>query len=248
VTLESQLAEAKAKVDLARSRSNVQPNCRPKCRLATRIRYRRKTSLETSQADLTLSRPALMMRRSSLPYARVLYRLAKSAKSFLRWKSSDAGEPGRYLYGNFLPSEQASKLKMGAEARITLDHAPDTRLQEPSVLYLLKHSLLPSRSRQRVSVNKTDVPRQNNRFLKSLSAHYIERIKTGVRGVGYVKLTESAVWPAKLQNLIKPGMTRKIQPVTCRFQNRNRNQMRTIIKSRARSRSLKQVNYITLEI
>jgi HlyD family secretion protein len=31
---------------------------------------------------------------------------------------------------------------------------------------------------------------------------YIELIKTGVRGVGYVKVDDSAVWPASLQNLL----------------------------------------------
>ena len=31
------------------------------------------------------------------------------------------------------------------------------------------------------------------------SSPYIERIKTGVRGVGYVKVDDSAVWPAWLR-------------------------------------------------
>ena len=37
---------------------------------------------------------------------------------------------------------------------------------------------------------------------KELVGQYIERIKTGVRGVGYVKVKDSAVWPARLQNLV----------------------------------------------
>jgi HlyD family secretion protein len=35
---------------------------------------------------------------------------------------------------------------------------------------------------------------------RALVSHYIERIKTGVRGVGYVKVNEAAVWPDWLQN------------------------------------------------
>ena len=31
---------------------------------------------------------------------------------------------------------------------------------------------------------------------------YIEHVKTGVRGVGYVKFKDSAAWPARLQNLV----------------------------------------------
>jgi HlyD family secretion protein len=39
---------------------------------------------------------------------------------------------------------------------------------------------------------------------EELVSSYIEYIKTGIRGVGYVKLDESAVWPAWLQNLVTP--------------------------------------------
>ena len=44
---------------------------------------------------------------------------------------------------------------------------------------------------------------------EELVTHYIERIKTGVRGVGYVKVDESAVWPAWLQNLVAPQRIRR---------------------------------------
>ena len=37
---------------------------------------------------------------------------------------------------------------------------------------------------------------------KELVSQYVESIKTGVRGVGYVKVSDSAVWPERLQNLI----------------------------------------------
>ena len=37
---------------------------------------------------------------------------------------------------------------------------------------------------------------------KEVVGQYIEQIKTGVRGVGYVKVKDSAVWPARLQNLL----------------------------------------------
>ena len=42
---------------------------------------------------------------------------------------------------------------------------------------------------------------------KELASQYVERIKTGVRGVGYVKVKDSAVWPARLQNLIPAPTT-----------------------------------------
>ena len=39
---------------------------------------------------------------------------------------------------------------------------------------------------------------------EELVASYLEYIKTGVRGVGYVKLDQYAVWPDRLQNLLTP--------------------------------------------
>jgi HlyD family secretion protein len=40
---------------------------------------------------------------------------------------------------------------------------------------------------------------------RDLVLHYIERVKTGIRGVGYVKVRDSAVWPDWLQkNLVRP--------------------------------------------
>jgi HlyD family secretion protein len=39
---------------------------------------------------------------------------------------------------------------------------------------------------------------------KELVTAYTEQLKTGVRGVGYVKVDESAVWPNWLQNLVAP--------------------------------------------
>jgi HlyD family secretion protein len=41
---------------------------------------------------------------------------------------------------------------------------------------------------------------------KSLVSRYIEHIKTGVRGVGYVKVNDSAAWPDWLQStLVSPA-------------------------------------------
>jgi HlyD family secretion protein len=39
---------------------------------------------------------------------------------------------------------------------------------------------------------------------KEFAGQYVERVKTGVRGVGYVKINPSAVWPPWLQNVVKP--------------------------------------------
>jgi HlyD family secretion protein len=47
---------------------------------------------------------------------------------------------------------------------------------------------------------------------KEIAAQYVERLKTGVRGVGYVKLKDTAVWPPKLQNLVTAPKTASLEP------------------------------------
>jgi HlyD family secretion protein len=37
---------------------------------------------------------------------------------------------------------------------------------------------------------------------KEVADQYVESIKTGVRGMGYIKVKPSALWPARLQNLV----------------------------------------------
>jgi HlyD family secretion protein len=49
---------------------------------------------------------------------------------------------------------------------------------------------------------------------RALVMHYVERIKTGVRGVGYVKIDDEVAWPEWLQrNLVRPEEA-KPQPVS----------------------------------
>ena len=41
------------------------------------------------------------------------------------------------------------------------------------------------------------------RVPKKTVESYIDRIKTGVRGVGYVKVDDAAQWPAFLKNVLE---------------------------------------------
>lgn len=208
VTLESQLAEAKAKVDLAkieieRTAKLVAENAASQRELDTR-----KTSLETSQANVTTIQTRIDDATLKSPVrGRVLYRLAEVGEVLAAGGKALTLVNLEDIYMEiFLPSEQASKLKIGAEARITLDHAPGyaaagtVSFVSPEAQFTPKQVETKSERDKLMFRVKIQVPEE-------LVSSYIERIKTGVRGVGYVKLTESAVWPAKLQNLIKPGMT-----------------------------------------
>ena len=101
----------------------------------------------------------------------------------------------------FLPSEQAAGLKVGAEGRITVDYDSDhaaagyVSFVSPEAQFTPKEVETRSEREKLMFRVKIQVP-------KELATQYVERLKTGVRGVGYVKLQPSAVWPSWLQNLI----------------------------------------------
>ena len=94
----------------------------------------------------------------------------------------------------FLPAEQAAALKVGAEARITLDYRPNAAAParvsfvSPEAQFTPKQVETQSEREKLMFRVKIQVPDE-------LVMNYIEDIKTGVRGVGYVKTDPSAVWP-----------------------------------------------------
>jgi HlyD family secretion protein len=42
-----------------------------------------------------------------------------------------------------------------------------------------------------------------------VATQYVDRIKTGVRGVGYVKVNQSAEWPDWLENVLPASAPRQ---------------------------------------
>jgi len=90
-------------------------------------------------------------------------------------------------------------VKAGAEARLTVDYQPGrsaigyVSFVSPEAQFTPKEVETKNEREKLVFRVKIQVP-------KSFVTHYIQHIKTGVRGVGYVKISESAVWPAWLQN------------------------------------------------
>lgn len=99
----------------------------------------------------------------------------------------------------FLPSEQAGKLAIGSEGRITVDFDPRRPIPgyvtfvSPEAQFTPKQVETRSEREKLMFRVKIQVP-------KELAAQYVERIKTGIRGVGYVKVNPSAAWPEWLQS------------------------------------------------
>jgi len=103
----------------------------------------------------------------------------------------------------FLPSEQATRLKIGAEGRLTVDYAPGRAIAGYVSFVSPEAQFTPKQVETRSEREKL-MFRVKIRVPEKTVESYIELIKTGVRGVGYVKVDDSAVWPASLQNLLAP--------------------------------------------
>jgi HlyD family secretion protein len=148
-------------------------------------------TIQTRINDATLVSPAL---------GRVLYRLAEPGEVL--------GPGGKALtlvnledvyMEIFLPSREAAALKNGADARITVDFEPGRAVQgyvsfvSPEAQFTPKEVETKSEREKLMFRVKIQVP-------AALLTRYVEGIKTGVRGVGYVKVKDSAGWPDWLQN------------------------------------------------
>lgn len=147
--------------------------------------------------DATLTSPVL---------GRVLYRLAEPGEVL--------GPGGKALtlinlkdvyMEIFLPSQQAGSVKIGSEARFTVDYEPD-RVGVGTVSFVSPEAQFTPKEVETRTEREKLVFRVKIQVPEELVTRHIQQVKTGVRGVGYVKLREDAVWPDRLQkNLVRPS-------------------------------------------
>ena len=150
-------------------------------------------TIQTRIDDATLRSPVR---------GRVLYRLAETgevlgaggkALTLVNWQD---------VYMEiFLPAEEAAKVKIGAEARMAFDFSP--RLVVPGRVTFVspEAQFTPKQVETRKERDKL-MFRVKIQVPGELVRYYIQGVKTGVRGVGYVKGDASAVWPDWLQNVL----------------------------------------------
>jgi HlyD family secretion protein len=187
-TTTSSLAEERARLSAARQQVTV-----AEANVAT---------IQTRIDDATLVSPVL---------GRVLYRLAEPGEVL--------GAGGKVItlvnledvyMEIFLPSAQAAALKVGAEGRITVDSQPD-RAAVGYVTFVSPEAQFTPKEVETQSEREKLMFRVKIQIPKELVGNYIESIKTGIRGVGYVKVNESAAWPEWLQkNLLTAGTAPKL--------------------------------------
>ncbi|HAL44786.1 MAG TPA: hypothetical protein DCP47_02555 [Phycisphaerales bacterium] len=149
--------------------------------------------VQTRIDDATLKSPVL---------GRVLYRLAEEGEVLAPGgKALTLVNLNDVYMEIFLPSEEAARLRIGAEARLTVDFAPD-RAAAAYVTFVSPESQFTPKQVETKTEREKLMFRVKIRIPKELTNAYIERVKTGVRGVGYVKVDPNAVWPEWLQNLL----------------------------------------------
>ncbi|MGX5734463.1 HlyD family secretion protein [Bosea thiooxidans] len=98
----------------------------------------------------------------------------------------------------FLPTEQAGRVAFGAEARIVLDAAP--RYVIPAAISMVADvAQFTPKTVETAQERQKLMFRIKARIPPELLKKYIRQVKTGLPGMAYVKLSEDAQWPARLQ-------------------------------------------------
>ena len=97
----------------------------------------------------------------------------------------------------FLPASQAGTLALGAEARLLLEPLPD-RAVPASVSFVSARGQFTPKQVETQSERDRMMFRVKLRIARTLVEKYLEHVKTGVTGVGYVRLDPKAEWPSWL--------------------------------------------------
>lgn len=158
-------------------------------------------TIQTRIDDATLRSPVT---------GRVLYRLAEGGEVLAPGGKAVTLVNLEDIYMEiFLPSKEAAALKVGAEGRITVDY--DKRAVAGYVSFVSPEAQFTPKQVETKSEREKLMFRVKIQLPKELASQYVDQIKTGVRGVGYVKTKDSAVWPKRLQNLV-PTKTTALVP------------------------------------
>lgn len=98
----------------------------------------------------------------------------------------------------FLPTEDAGRLAIGAEARIVLDAIPDYVIPA-DVTFVASTAQFTPRSVETASERDQLMFRVKLTVAPELLAQYQDRARGGVPGVGYVRIDETVAWPVNLE-------------------------------------------------
>jgi HlyD family secretion protein len=130
---------------------------------------------------------------------RVLYRLAEPGEVLAAGgKVATVLDVSDVYMTIFLPTAEAGKVRVGAEARIILDALPDYVVPAEVSFVAAEAQFTPKSVETRTEREKL-MFRVRIRIDPELLRAYRDRVKTGVPGEAYVRLDERQPWPEALQ-------------------------------------------------
>lgn len=130
---------------------------------------------------------------------RVLYRLAEEGEM--------VGNGGRVLVvldlidtfmTIFLPTSQVGRIDIGSEARIVLDALPDIPIPS-SVSFISPEAQFTPKEIETATEREKLMFRVKVKISPELLQRHLEKIKSGLPGVAYVRLDETMPWPESLR-------------------------------------------------
>ncbi|MBK1831918.1 HlyD family efflux transporter periplasmic adaptor subunit [Verrucomicrobiaceae bacterium R5-34] len=136
----------------------------------------------------------------STTQGRVLYRLAETGEVL--------GAGGKILtlldlseihMEVFLPSADSGKIAIGSEARITLDAASSEYAIPAVVSFVSPEAQFTPKQVETLNERQKLMFRVHIRIPQELVLRHIDKVKTGVRGMGYIRLDDSVAWPEALE-------------------------------------------------
>jgi HlyD family secretion protein len=130
---------------------------------------------------------------------RVLYRLAEPAEVVsLGGKVLTLINLTDVYMEIYLPAQEAARVRIGADARIVLDARPEYAGQA-KVSYVSPEAQFTPKQVETHSERDKLMFRVKLQVPPELIEPYVDRVKTGVRGMGYVRIDDSVAWPAFLE-------------------------------------------------
>jgi HlyD family secretion protein len=105
----------------------------------------------------------------------------------------------------FLPTDQAGKVAIGADARIVLDALPGLPIPAKVSFVSPTAQFTPKEVETRTEREKL-MFRVKVKVAPELLKHYADHVKTGLPGKGYVQVDATALWPESLKTREQRGM------------------------------------------
>ena len=97
----------------------------------------------------------------------------------------------------FVPETVAGRIALGSEVRIVLDTAPDIAIPA-RVSFVASQAQFTPKTVETASERQKLMFRVRAQIAPALLQRYLDRVKTGVPGVAWLKLDPQAAWPAGL--------------------------------------------------